>query len=109
MNCGRWAVKYGVSMSRGQNPQGRSPAFLISSWVCTALSIGLLIFAGRAVLSDLGSFRSCGGNSVLAVHACGKQSPNVGDLILFALFILSACLVVSLFTGSWRATKGSRR
>jgi small-conductance mechanosensitive channel len=88
----------------------RSFGYVVFVWVMSLLSVGLLLLAGTAVRSDIGQFRSCNSNnSGLVIHACGKSSLNVGDLILFVLFILCAGLVVSLITHSWHATKGEKK
>jgi hypothetical protein len=87
----------------------RSTGHLVFIWFSSFVSVGLLLLAGNAVRSDVGQFRSCNSNSSgLVIHACGKTSLNIGDLILFCLFILCAALVVSLFTHSWRLTKGNK-
>jgi hypothetical protein len=88
----------------------RSPGYLIFIWITSFLSVGLLLLAGNAVRSDIAQFRSCNSNSSsLAIHACGKTSLNVGDLVLFLLFVLCAGLAVSLFTHSWQASKGGKK
>lgn len=87
-------------------PKTHSPAYHVIVWVSSVLSVLLLWFIANAVISDLGSLRSCNGNSSgLSVASCGKQSLNPGDLILFGLFVLSACLTVSLFTMAWRSVR----
>lgn len=91
---------------KGQFVEGHSRAFIASFWIAGGLSLGLLWFAVRAVLSDLGSFRSCSeGTGVLGITMCGKQSMNVGDFVLTGLLALSASLSFSLLTGAWRATR----
>ena len=100
-------------MSKHRNIEGkfarrRSPAFIATSWIASFLSLGLLYLAGLAVSSDFAQFRSCSSNNGLALHSCGKNNVNLGDLILIALFILAALLVVTLFTASWRMTRGSK-
>ncbi len=85
-----------------------SPVLLVLSWVGSLLSIGLLFVFGNAVISDFASFRSCNSNSAgISVAACGKQSLNVGDLMLLLLFALAAALVVTLFTAAWRLSRRS--
>lgn len=76
-------------------------------WVCSILSIGLLYLAGNALTDSIAAFQSCDTNNTgLSISSCGKQGLNVGDVILFALFAASAALTVSLFTMSWRKTRG---
>ncbi|MDB5170554.1 MAG: hypothetical protein JWO35_248 [Candidatus Saccharibacteria bacterium] len=83
----------------------RSAKFTVFSWFASFASLGLLYAAGAAVYSTFGSFRSCGANSSgLAITSCGKQSINIGDLIILGLFVASALLAVSLFTAAWRMT-----
>jgi hypothetical protein len=80
---------------------------VVALWVLSLLSVGLLYLAGNAVDADLGSFRSCNSNnSGLTISNCGKQGLNFGDVVLFILFALAACLVVTLFTAAWRTTRG---
>lgn len=94
---------------KGQFIHGHSMLFIIGFWLASFTSLGLLWLAGRAVLSDLGSFRNCNsGTGILSVSSCGKQSLNPGDFILIGLFVLAAFFSFSLLTGAWRATrKGS--
>ena len=88
----------------------RSPLFVTTTWVSSFLSVGLLLFIGNVVKADLGSMRPCSTNSSgLSVSSCGKQSINLGDLILIGLFFLAACLVVALFTAAWRMTRRAAR
>lgn len=76
-------------------------------WACTVLSVGLLYLAGNALTDSIAAFQSCDTNNTgLSISSCGKQGLNVGDVILFALFMASAALTVSLFTMSWRKTRG---
>jgi uncharacterized membrane protein len=87
----------------------RPLGYVVGSWVLSFFSLGLLYVAAVAVRSDIGQFRSCNANNAgLVIHACGKGSINTGDVILIGLFILSACLVVSLFTHSWRLVKRTK-
>jgi hypothetical protein len=91
---------------KGQFIHGHSSVFIASFWLAGIASLGLLWLAGRAVMSDLGSFRNCnGGTGILSVSSCGKQSLNPGDFILLGLFVLAACFSLSLLTGAWRATR----
>lgn len=84
-----------------------SAKYLAFLWICTLLSVGLLLLAGNAVTDTMASFQSCGSNSSgLEIHNCGKQALNLGDIMIFGLFALAAALTVSLFTASWRATRG---
>jgi hypothetical protein len=76
-----------------------------TSWVFAALSLGLLWASAMAVSSDLGSFRSCSSNNVLAVSNCGKQSLNFGDIALIGLFVLAAFFTLSICTHTWRITR----
>ena len=83
-----------------------TPRAIVSIWLGSLLSLGLLYVAAVAMKSDLGSFRSCNSNSSgLTVSNCGKASLNLGDVVLIGLFVLSACLVVTLFTAAWRTTR----
>ncbi len=91
---------------KGQFVEGHSRAFIVSFWVAAVLSLGLVWFAIKAVLSDLGSFRSCSeGTGVIGITTCGKQSMNIGDFVLMGLLALSAGFSFSLLTGAWRATR----
>jgi hypothetical protein len=83
-----------------------SPAYYTSIWFGSLLSLLLLWFAANAVVSDAQSLRSCNANSAgLTVSNCGKSSINPGDLVILALFVLSAALSVTLFTAAWRTVK----
>lgn len=95
--------------TEGKYTKRRSPAFIVSVWVASFLSLGLLYATGLAVSSDFAQFRSCSTNDGLALHSCGKQAINVGDLMLVTLFVLAAVLVVTLFTASWRTVRGSTK
>lgn len=91
--------------SKGQYAGDLSKRKLGLSWLGSLFSLGLLYVTGGAVLSTIGSFRSCNANSSgLFVRNCGKQSLNVGDFIIFAVFIASAALTVSAITAAWRIT-----
>ena len=91
---------------KGQFVEGHSRAFIVSFWAAGVLSLGLIWFAVKAVLSDLGGFRSCSESTgVLGITTCGKQSMNIGDFVLIGLLALSACFSFSLLTGAWRATR----
>ena len=98
-------------MSKKRDNEGKfarqySTKFIIISWICTILSLLLLYAAGNAVTDSVAAFQSCNSNSTgLSIHNCGKQALNIGDIIIFGLFTLSAALTVSLFTASWRATR----
>lgn len=95
-----------MSRKSSKPSQPRPLWMVITTWVCSLLSTGLLYLAAIAVDADLASFRSCSANSSgLTISNCGKQSLNPGDLILIALLILSACLTVTLFTAAWRMTR----
>ena len=99
---------------RDQNPakvpKQRSASFIIAIWVGSVLSLLLLWAAASAFVADMWSLRSCNGNSgSLLVTNCGKQSLNPGDLMLFILLALSACLTVSLFTAAWRISRRKAR
>ncbi len=90
----------------GKYARKYSTRFIIIAWVCSFLSLILLYLAGNAVTDSIAAFQSCNSNSTgLSIHNCGKQALNLGDIILFGLFTLSAALTVSLFTASWRATR----
>ena len=99
-------------MSKRRGTEGKfvkqhSTRFLIFLWVSSILSLLLLYVAGNAVTDSMAAFQSCSSNSTgLEIHNCGKQALNVGDIIIFGLFALAAALTVSLFTASWRATRG---
>lgn len=91
---------------KGQFKRGGSRNFRIFSWVMSFLSLGLLYASGAAVSSTFSAFRPCSSNNTnLVVNGCGKQSLNLGDLIILALFVVSSALVASLFTASWRMTR----
>ena len=93
----------------GQYVKRRSPLLIVTTWLCSFVSVGLLFLAGLAVKSDLASFKSCKANdNGLVVVACGKQSLNWGDAFLIGMFVLAAVLVVTLFTAAWRMTRRSR-
>lgn len=98
-------------MSR-RDPDGKfvrqhSVKYLAFLWVSTVLSFCLLYVSGNAVTDSFAAFQSCSSNStVLSVHNCGKQGLNTGDIVLIALFAASAALAVSMFTLSWRKTRG---
>ena len=80
---------------------------LIGAWVASLLSVGLLLVAARALVSDVGSFRSCNhNNTVLQIVNCGKQSPNIGDLAVLVFFVLCGLLAISLCNFAWRLTRG---
>ena len=102
-------------MSRRRGDDGKftvqhSMKYLVFLWFCSLLSVGLLYLSGNAVTDTMAAFQSCSSNSTgLSIHNCGKQGLNIGDIIIFALFTLSAALTVSLFTFSWRATRGRER
>lgn len=93
-------------MSDGKFAKKRSPLYIAGSWCASFASLGLLYLATRVLLADLAAFRSCSSNSNgLVVVSCGKRSLNMGDLLLIALFFVSAALVASLFMTAWRATR----
>jgi biotin transporter BioY len=86
----------------------RSPKFVAFIWFCALLSAGFLYLMGRITYSNFSQFRSCNANSSgLLIQNCGKQSFNLGDLLILVFFVLSAALAVSMFTASWRATRRS--
>lgn len=99
-------------IGRRRNADGKfavqySFKYLAFIWVCSILSVGLLYLAGNALTDSIAAFQSCDTNNTgLSISSCGKQGLNVGDVILFALFAASAALTVSLFTMSWRKTRG---
>lgn len=91
---------------KGQYTRSRSLPFLVSAWVLAGASLGLVWLSSRALISDLASFRSCdGGTGISTISSCGKQSMNIGDMILLGLFVLSACFSFSLLIGAWRMTR----
>ncbi len=94
--------------TEGKYSKRRSPGFIAGTWIAAVLSLGLLYAAGLAVSSDFAQFRSCSSNNGLALHSCGKNSLNLGDLILIALFILAALLTVTLFTAAWRMSRRAK-
>lgn len=100
-----------MNMSKVRNSEGKyakpySKKFILSLWVGSILSIFLLYLAGTALTDTMSAFQSCSSNSTgLSISNCGKQGLNVGDIIIFVLFALSATLTVSLVTASLRATK----
>ena len=80
---------------------------LLGTWIGALLSIGLVLFAARALASDIGSFRSCNRNAdVLHIVNCGKQAPNFGDLAVLAFFVLCCLLALSLCNAAWRMARG---
>ena len=90
---------------KGEFVRSHSKGFIVAAWVVSVASLGLLWAASRAVMTDLGSFRSCGTDSgILSLPSCGKHSLDMGDLIILGLFALSVCLSFSLMTIAWRAT-----
>ena len=98
-----------MSKKRAKATKQRAPMLIVVTWVSSFLSLGLLFLTGSVLMSDFGSFRSCSHNNGLTVSSCGKQSLNLGDLMLCILFVLSAALVVSLFTAAWRMSKRTHR
>jgi hypothetical protein len=90
---------------KGQYAKHHSTKFIAFVWLSSFLSLGLLYLSARVLAADFASFRSCSSNSSLAIHNCGKGSLNFGDIGLVLLFILSATMVVSLFTAAWRLTR----
>lgn len=96
-NDGKFAVKY-------------SWKYLTFLWVSTILSVGLLFLVGNALTDSVAAFQSCDTNNTgLSVSSCGKQGLNVGDVVLFVLFVAAAGLAVSLATLSWRKTRGHEK
>jgi hypothetical protein len=92
--------------SSGQFASRRSTKFLIGIWTVAIASLSLVWLAARAVLADLGGFRSCSESTgILTVNSCGKHSLNFGDIVLIGLFTLTACFSISLLTGAWRVTR----
>jgi len=98
-------------MSNARNSEGKfakaySKKFILFLWFSSFLSILLLYFAGTALTDTMSAFQSCNTNSTgLSISNCGKQGLNLGDIIIFVLFGLSATLTVSVVTASLRATK----
>jgi hypothetical protein len=81
---------------------------MVCTWIGALVSILLLLPTGAAIGADVSSFRSCNvNNSGLFVDNCGKQSVNLGDLVIFALFVGSLAVVVCLFTHAWRSSRGA--
>lgn len=101
----RRSVNSGSRNGHGQFAKAPSKKMLSAAWVAAILSLGLLWASTTMVEASFGAFRSCSTNNVLTVSNCGKQSLNLGDLILVGLFILAAALTLSLFTHAWRVTK----
>lgn len=90
----------------GHFARRQSPFMIAMIWVGSVLSLGLLVFLALAVKTDLAGFRSCNANSSgLSITSCGKQGLNVGDVLLVALFVLSAALVVTLLTAASRTIR----
>lgn len=95
-----------VRNSEGKYAKAYSKKFIAFLWFSSLVSILLLYLAGTALTDTMSAFQSCSGNSTgLSISNCGKQGLNVGDIIIFTLFVLSAALTVSLVTASLRATK----
>jgi hypothetical protein len=94
---------------RAQKSKSTSPKLVIASWSFLLGSVVLLYLVGKITVSNFSQFRSCNANvSGLTIQNCGKQSFNFGDFLILVLFMLSAALVVSLFTHAWRQSKGSK-
>lgn len=90
----------------GKYAKHRSLGLIVSTWIGALLSLGLLLFTGNAVKGNFAAMRSCDANNAgLTVVSCGKQGLNITDIFVIGLFVLSAILVVSLFTGAWRMTR----
>ncbi len=88
----------------------RSPIMIVATLIGLCLSIGLLYLMGSILKSDFNQFRSCGvNNNGLTVVDCGKHSLNNGDVMLLLLFFLSAVLVVTLGTATWRMVRRSNK
>lgn len=88
----------------------RSPFVIAIAWIAAVMSLSLVYFATRAMISDILSFRSCSVNdSGLTVVSCGKQAITLGDVLLGVLLLLSILLSISLFTGAWRASRRRKR
>lgn len=91
---------------RTKNSKSRAKlSMLLALWGAGLLSTGLLWFLGATVSSVLAGFRSCGVNSGIYLANCGKASLSSGDLLLFGLFAMTGCMVVSFYTNAWRMTR----
>ena len=91
---------------RGQFVRPPSRRVLSASWAGVIVSLGLLWLCTSMVEASLGAFRSCStNNNGVTLSNCGKASLNPGDFILIGLFILAACLTLSLATHAWRMTR----
>jgi hypothetical protein len=78
-----------------------SPAFIIGSLALCFASTLAVWYAWRAFASDIMSFRSCASNNsnlVSDVVSCGKHGVNIGDLILFGLFVATGLLCFGMWT-----------
>lgn len=96
--------------AKAKRTRTRSPGFIIMTWVSAVLSVGLMLLVGNGFKADIAGFRPCSvNNSGLTLSTCGRQGINIGDLVFFGLFVLSACLVVTLFTAGWRMSRGSTK
>jgi small-conductance mechanosensitive channel len=85
-----------------------SLSYILFTWVAAVLSLFLLVPTGAAIGAETVSFRSCNvNNNDLVIDACGKQSLNMGDLVILLLFVGSLCVVVCLFTHAWRISRGT--
>jgi hypothetical protein len=90
--------------------KSRSPLLIISTIIGLILSVALLYFMGNVVKNDFSEFRSCGvNNNGITIVDCGKQSLNIGDVMLLVLFFLSAILVVTLCTATWQMVRRSSK
>jgi hypothetical protein len=98
--------KKAIRSASGKFTQRKPMRVLAAWWGSSAFSLVVVWLAARAVMSDLGGFRSCSGDTqILTVDSCGKQSLNLGDMILLGLLALAAFMSFSLLTAAWRATK----
>lgn len=91
-------------MSKKRPVQKPSLKLLVLTWLGALLSVAILLFAARALVASIASFRSCGDNVALVAN-CGKAALNVGDLVIFCWFVLSAALVASTVTAAQRVTR----
>lgn len=91
--------------SNGKFAAPRSPLVILFFWLVSFASIGILYLITRVLMANFAAFRSCNSNNGLAIVSCGKHSINMGDVLIIVLFLLSAALVVSLFTHAWRITR----
>lgn len=90
----------------GKFAKAPSKKMFFGSWIGALLSLPLLWFVLKAVLSNFASFRSCNSNNNgITVVNCGKQGLNLGDVILLVLLAAAGFMAFSLWVHSIRMSK----